>query len=175
MGDYAGAIADYDEALNRTARSAAALLYHGRGGARHAAGDFDAALADYNRALELDPGLCAVYVSRGHARYHRRDPLGTQDYRMAFRLDPRLAASEIVRVLVQDLGRDPEAVLTNCRKHIRINPDDLVAYARRGLTRLLRGEDAEAQADFREVLRRGPEWSEVIRLLADEANRRRMP
>jgi hypothetical protein len=92
---------------------------------------------------------------------------------MAFRLDPRLAAAEIVRVLLEDLARDPEAVQTNCRKHLRINPDDLVAYARRGLTRLLRGEGAEAEEDFRELLRRGPEWSEVLRHLIDEANRRR--
>jgi tetratricopeptide (TPR) repeat protein len=154
-------------------RHAAAPLHHGRGGARHALGDFSGAIADYNRALELDPGLTAAYISRGHARYHRRDPLGIQDYRMAFRLDPRLAASEVVRVLLLDLGRDPEAVLINSRKHIRINPGDLVAYTRRGLTRLLRGEVSEAEEDFREVLRRGPEWSDVLGLLIDEANRRR--
>src|SRR5262249_48462383 len=141
--------------------------------ARHAAGDFAGAIADYGRAIELDPGLCVAYISRGHARYHRRDPLATLDYGIAFRLDPRLAASEIVRVLFRGLGRATADVLASCGKHIRINPGDLVAYARRGLTRLLQGRGAEAEEDFGEVLRRGPEWSEILRLLIDEATSRR--
>ena len=173
LGDYPGAVADYDEALHRAPRSAAAPLYHARGGARHAAGDIAGALADYNQALELDPGLCAAYISRGHARYHRRDFLGTNDYRMAFRLDPRLTAAEIIRVLLEGLRRDPEDVLENCRKHIRINPGDLVAYARRGLTLLILGRDEEAAQDFDQVLRRGPEWKGLLRLLIGEAERRR--
>jgi hypothetical protein len=92
---------------------------------------------------------------------------------MAFRLDARLAAAEIVRVLLQDLGRDAEAVLENCRKHIRINPGDLVAYARRGLTLLLLGREIEAEQDFQQVLRRGPEWGGPLRLLIAEATHRR--
>ncbi len=63
-------------------------------------------------------------------------------------------------------------MLENCRKHIRINPDDLVAYARRGLTLLLQGRDAEAEADFQQILRRGPEWQGPLRLLIDAARRR---
>jgi tetratricopeptide (TPR) repeat protein len=155
-----------------TPRHAAAPLYHSRGGARHAAGDFAGAIADYNQALELDPGLCSGYISRGHARYHRRDPLATKDYTMAFRLDARLTASEIVRVLLQDLRRDAGAVLENCRKHVRINSGDLVAYARRGLSLLLQGRDAEAAQDFEQILSRGPEWAGHLQLLIEQARRR---
>jgi tetratricopeptide (TPR) repeat protein len=173
LGDYRGAVADYDEVLRLIPREAAAIACHGRGGARHAAGDFVGAIADYNQALELDPGLCAAYLSRGHARYHRRDPLATSDYRMAFRLDRRLAAAEIVRVLIRDLRGDAGAVLENCRKHIRINPGDIVAHARRGLTLLLQGRDAEAEPDFQQVLRLGPAWAGPLHLLIDEAARRR--
>ncbi len=158
--------------MRRTSRPAAAPLFHGRGGARHAAGDFAGAIADYNAALEIDPTCCAAYISRGHARYHRRDPHGLDDYRMAFRLDARLAATEIVRVLLQDICRDSRAVLENCRKHIRINPEDLVAYARRGLTSLLEGRVVEAEQDFQQVLRLGPEWAGPLRLLINEASRR---
>ena len=173
LGDYPGAVADYDDALRLTPQRAAAPLYHGRGGARHAAGDLAGAIADYDRALELDPGLCAAYISRGHARYHRRDPLGISDYRIAFRLDAGLAATEIIRALIEDLRRDPDAALENGRKHIRINPDDLVAYARRGLTLLLQGRDVEAEEDFQQVLTRGPEWGGPLGLLIDEATYRR--
>ncbi len=94
---------------------------------------------------------------------------------MAFRLDARLAASEIIGVLLRDLRNYVGAVLEACRKHIRIDPGDIVAYARRGLTLLLQGRDAEAEADFRQVLTLGPGWSGPLHLLADEARRRRSP
>ena len=64
-------------------------------------------------------------------------------------------------------------MLENCRKHIRINPGDLVAYARRGLTLLFLGRDTEAEQDFQQVLRRGPEWDGPLRLLIHEAERLR--
>jgi tetratricopeptide (TPR) repeat protein len=173
LGEYQGAVVDYDEALRLTPREAAAPVYHSRGGARHAAGDFAGAIADYNQALEIDSGLCVAYVSRGHARFHQRDRLAANDYRTAFRLDPRLAAAEIVRVVAADLKRDPASVLENCRKHLRIHAGDFVAHARRGLTLLLQGNDSAAEQDFQEWLRLAPEWKDQLRLLIDEAQRRR--
>ena len=70
-------------------------------------------------------------------------------------------------------GGSTESVLENCRKHIRINPGDLVAYARRGLTLLLQGRDPEAEAGFQELLRAAPEVRSLLRLLIEEAQRRR--
>ena len=71
------------------------------------------------------------------------------------------------------MRRDAEAVLENCRKHIRINPADLVAYARRGLTLLLQDRHDEAEQDFQQALSLGPEWGGPLRLLIDEATHRR--
>src|SRR5262249_8109334 len=133
--------------------------------------DFAGAIADYNRALEIDSGLCVAYVSRGHARFHKRDRLAANDYRTAFRLDARLAASEIIRIVAADLKRDPGAVFENCRKHIRIQPGEFSAFGRRGLTRLLQGKESEAELDFQEWLRLAPDWKNDLQLLIDEAMR----
>jgi hypothetical protein len=56
---------------------------------------------------------------------------------------------------------------------LRIYPDDIVAYARRGLTLLLQDKEAEADRDFHEILRRSPEWKETLDLLLEILRRRR--
>ena len=100
---------------------------------------------DYNnrgvvrQALGLDPSWCVAHISRGNAHYHSRDGLASADYEAAFRLDP-------------------EAVLKSCRTHLRHDPDDIMAYARRGLTLLWLGRDADAGPDFDRMRQLEPEW-----------------
>src|SRR5262249_50685028 len=139
LGDLDGALADYDQVLRLIPRQAAAPVYHLRGGVRINQRRFREAIADYECALEIDPHLCMVYISRGNARYHLRDLACRDDYRTALRLNPLAAADEIVRMLVNDLQTDAAAVLENCRKHVRICPEDIVAQVRRGLSLWLLG------------------------------------
>jgi tetratricopeptide (TPR) repeat protein len=144
-GDLNGALADVEQALRDLPADEAAAAYHCRGGIRALQNDFTGAVADYDRALALEPDNVCFYVSRGNARYHLRDRRGVIDYRMAFRLDPDSAASEVSRALT---ALDAADVLRNCDKHLRLNDRDALAYARRGLTLLLMGREVEAEADF---------------------------
>jgi tetratricopeptide (TPR) repeat protein len=168
-GDRSGAIADFDRAVQLTSRHAAAPIYHNRGAAR--SGDFDGAIADFNQAITIDPLYCVAYISRGNARYHQRDPGCQADYRMAFLLDARLAAREIIRVIAVGVRCDLESVLDGCRSHLRLNASDVVARARRGLTLLLLGREAEAEPDFRQIRLQSPEWEHPLQLLVQEAKR----
>jgi tetratricopeptide (TPR) repeat protein len=171
LGDLDGAAADYDQALRLVPRPAAAPVYQLRAGVRFRQRRFAGAVADCDRALERDPGLCLAYISRGNARYHLRDLGGLADYRAAFALDPWAAAADVIRFLADDVREDSAAALENCRKHLRICPDDVVAYARRGLTRFLLGQAAEAAKDFEEALRRSPDWRDHLELLIETARR----
>jgi tetratricopeptide (TPR) repeat protein len=170
-GDLEGSLADFDRLLGLLPERVAPPVYHRRGGVHFLRHDFTAAVADFSRALALDPRFCLAYISRGNTRYHLRDPGGAEDYRVAFRLDRELAASDIIRFLRADLREDVDAVLENCRKHLRIRPDDVVAYARRGLTLLMMGREAEAEADFEQIALRGvdAEWQHYLRALIDAA------
>lgn len=147
-GDLEAALADFNQALEQNPAQGLAAIYHGRGGVRVLQNDFAGALADYDQALSLEPERYLFYISRGNARYHLRDPRGVLDYRMAFRLDADGAAREFVRILATDVQRDAEAVLDNCNKHLRLSDRDVQAYARRGLTLLHLGRDAEAAPDL---------------------------
>jgi tetratricopeptide (TPR) repeat protein len=148
LGDLAGALADLDGAQVLTAPERAGPIHHLRGGVKVLQSDFRGAIAEYDRALALEPANVVYLLSRATARYHFRDPRGVIDYRTAFRLNPRQAAQEMLRVLVESVRPDPEAALTNCNKHLRISGHDALAYARRGWTLVLLGREAEAEADL---------------------------
>ncbi len=77
-GDIAGAIVEFDRALNVDPKLAEAYL--NRGKAKRASGDLDAAIADYEIACDLSPQLAAnnrditeAYLNRGYARSNRLD------------------------------------------------------------------------------------------------------
>jgi tetratricopeptide (TPR) repeat protein len=162
------AVADFDQALAEQPAHGLAAIYHGRGGVRVLQNKFAEALADYEQALSLEPDNVCYYISRANARYHKRDVRALQDFRLAIRLDAEGAAREVLRIVTADARRDAELVLENCTKHLRISARDVLANARRGLTLLLLGRQAEARPDLERVsdllpdLR--PHWRRLVEL-----------
>jgi tetratricopeptide (TPR) repeat protein len=72
--------------------SAFAPYYNNRGLAREAKGDHDGAIADYSRAIELDPKQPRVYINRGFAKQAKGDVDGAiADYNRASELAAKLA------------------------------------------------------------------------------------
>jgi tetratricopeptide (TPR) repeat protein len=58
-----------------------AVDYYNRGNAEKAKGDLDGAIADYTRAIELDPRSADAYFNRGNAKKAKGDLDGaTADY-----------------------------------------------------------------------------------------------
>ena len=85
-GDYARAIADYDEAIKIHPE---AKFLTNRGDAYQATKDYDRAIADYNEALKLDPKFQRAYNNRGAAWRKKGDRArALQDYAEAVRLNP---------------------------------------------------------------------------------------
>jgi hypothetical protein len=137
-------------------------------------GEFESVLDEFDRATEIHPCDCNGYISRARARYQKGDTGCEEDYRAAFLLDARLAASEIVRGLEADILDDVAYVLVNCRKRLRLDTQDVVARARRGLTLLLLHQDLEAFHDLQQVFLQSPAWRPFLRLLVNEAKQRRV-
>jgi tetratricopeptide (TPR) repeat protein len=148
-----------------TAGKEKASAYLHRGGARALQNDFKAAVADYDEALQLDPSLWVAYVSRGHARYHRRDPGALVDYQSAYLHSPHGTARELLRTLEEAARRDPEDVLANCDQHLRLNPHDVIAHGRRGLTLILLGRQDEAETHLHEVRQLAPGIAKLLDLV----------
>jgi Flp pilus assembly protein TadD len=72
--------------------SAFAPYYNKRGLAREAKGDHDGAVADYNRAIDLNPKDAGAYMNRGFAKQANGDQDGAiADYNRALELAAKLA------------------------------------------------------------------------------------
>ena len=72
--------------------SAFAPYYNSRGLAKEAKGDHDGAIADYVRAIELNPKYAGAYNNRGLAREAKGDHDGAiADYNRALELAAKLA------------------------------------------------------------------------------------
>ena len=59
------------------------------GGAKHKLGDREGAIADFDRAIELNPNHAGAYYNRGSAKSDLGDQAGAEaDRKRAIELDP---------------------------------------------------------------------------------------
>ena len=138
--------------------------------------DYDAAIADYNRTIEINPKFPWSYHNRGIVlgRLKRWDE-AIADYGLAIELDPNYASAYNGRAWANcQLGKFEEA-LPDANKAIELTPNeanflDTRAFAYMGLKRY-----EEALADLNNALKLSQEgWiynrrGELYQLMGDEA------
>jgi len=95
-GDFAAAIADYDEAVKLEPKSARALT--NRGIAHSEKGDAEAAIADFDAAVKRDPRFASAYFNRANAHAAKGEvDRAVADYTAALRYDRRNVNAHIAR------------------------------------------------------------------------------
>jgi tetratricopeptide (TPR) repeat protein len=96
---------------NDIAQNQTAIQFNQAGGAKYQAGDYQGALADYNKAIELDPKLAMGYNNRAFLKNNRlKDYQGAlADYNKAIELDPKYAAAYIV--ILSETGESLKTLL----------------------------------------------------------------
>lgn len=86
-------------------------------------GDLDGAIADYTKAIEIDPRYARAYDNRGSARAKKGDPDGAiADYSKAIELDPRYPLAYIGRGLARSDKGDLDGAISDYSKAIEIDP-----------------------------------------------------
>jgi tetratricopeptide (TPR) repeat protein len=130
------------------------------GNARASKGDFDGAIAQYTRALEIDPKMAAVYNNRGNARASKQDQVGAiADYSDALKLDPAFSEAYANRGLSRALQGDLKGAVDDYSEALRISPRDPTVLANRGIARAKLRDRAGAIEDFeRALLLAPPDW-----------------
>jgi lipoprotein NlpI len=116
-------------------------------------GDLDGALADYNRAIELNPKDAKAYTNRGLVKQARADLDGAlADYARAVELDPKdVLAYYNQGVLKKDRG-DLSGALADYTRAIELDPKFALFYNNRGNVKYDQGLWIEALADYRKAL-----------------------
>ena len=149
-GDYRGAIAEYNKALESDANNFEA--YYRRGEAYYWLNDFQAAIADFDRVLRLNSNNAVVYFYRGYARGELKDyQAAISDYNQAIRLNPNLAEAYNNRGEARRNQGDYQAAISDYNEAIRLNPNYAYAYYNRGLAHRQLGDKQRAIADFQKA------------------------
>jgi tetratricopeptide (TPR) repeat protein len=138
-----------------------------RGIARYNGGNLDGALADFNRAITLDPAHAGAYGNRGYAREDRGDLEGAlADYTKAISLDPNGPPAYVLRGSLRLKNGDMDGGLADFTKAISLDPTDASLFATRGVVRQLKGELDGAIEDFRKAIALDPNNAVAYKSLA---------
>ena len=134
-----------------------ALEYNDRGFHYASKGDYDRAIADYNKAIRLDPKFVLTYNNRGNAYREKGDnDRGIADYNQAMRLDPKDVLAYYNRGnAYYDSGADDRAI-ADFTEAIQIDPKYEFAYVNLGDAYRAKGDYDSAIANYAEAVRLDP-------------------
>jgi len=99
----------------------------------------DDAISDFNKAIELNPGNAAVYISRGTA-YYNQGQIDNAIYDKAIALNPKFAAAYNMRGVAHYKQGNRDKAISDYDKAIELNPEYAVAKKNRDLAYMNRSQ-----------------------------------
>jgi tetratricopeptide (TPR) repeat protein len=121
-------------------------------------GDLDGALADFDRAIELDPKDDAAYYNRAQAKRLKKDAGGAiADYTRAIELGSKNPAAYNNRGNARSENNDRDGAIADYTQAIELKPDYARAYYNRAVTKQAKGDATGADADFKAAEKLDPE------------------
>src|SRR5437667_6407708 len=113
-------------------------------------GDLDGAIADFDRAAELNPKDDAPYYNRAQAKRLKKDTAGAiADYTRAIDLGSTNPAAYNNRGNARAENKDLDGAIADYTRAIELKPDYARAYYNRAVTKEAKGDKTGAEADFK--------------------------
>ncbi|MBI3726193.1 tetratricopeptide repeat protein [bacterium] len=110
--------------------------------------DWDGAIADSSKAIELDPGSSSAWAARAYARLGKGDQhAAVGDTDKALELDPGNADAWATRGACRQKLGDLERAIASFSKAIELDPELVRAWSGRGEARRNRGDNVGAIQD----------------------------
>ena len=133
----------------------AARTYILRGFAYDRKGNLEHSIADFTKAIMLDPKNALAYENRGLAYSAQGEQdRAIRDYDQQLQLEPKNASGYINRGLAYRRKGDVDQAITDYNEAIALDPKSAVAYLNRGLAYEDSGDLDRARADYRTTLTR---------------------
>src|SRR6266481_2455176 len=121
-------------------------------------GDLDGAIADFNRAIELNPNDDAPYYNRAQAKRLKKDTAGAiADYTRAIDLGSTNPAAYNNRGNARAENKDLDGAIADYTCAIELKPDYARAYYNRAVTKEAKGDTTGAEADLKTAKKLDPE------------------
>jgi tetratricopeptide (TPR) repeat protein len=144
----------------RWGQATAAAAYFDRGNAYSEKKDYEEAIANYNKAIKLDPNNDLVYNSRGNANYFKGDyDRAIADYNKAIKLDPNNDVWYNNRGWAYYRKGDYDRAIADYNKAIKLDPDYAAAYNDRGWAYDDKGDHDRAIADYDQAIKLDPDYT----------------
>jgi tetratricopeptide (TPR) repeat protein len=159
-GDFATAEGYWTQILDQYPNNAA--VWSNRGNSRVSQNKLDAALADYNKAVELAPDVTDPYLNRGAAL----EGLGRwedaiADYNRVLEMDPKDAMAYNNRGNAEAGLRQWDKAIEDFKKSADTAPNFAFARANYALALYEIGDQDEAIHQMRNILRKYPKFADV--------------
>ncbi len=127
------------------------MSHNNRGNALSAKGDYQAAIADYDRALQIIPGSYEALTGRGAAQQQLGNySAAVVDYTKALEIAPKSVLILTNRASANE-EIDKNAAFADYTRIIELQPENAEAYARRGVLLVDLNRKTEAINDLRKA------------------------
>ena len=138
------------------------VAFYRRGLAYYAKLDYDHAMEDYNRSIELSPNFAQAFNNRGvifnDRGYFDR---AIQDYDQAIRMNPQYALAIYNRANAYKGKGEFDRAIQDYDQSIKMNPNYAPAFNNRGNAYYGKGEFDRAIKDYDSAVRMNPKYTAV--------------
>ena len=142
-------------------------LYVKRGDANFMSRNFDAAIADFTRAIELDDTQDKAYFGRGMVLARNGQITeGIRDLDVYIKRHPDDSVAYTKRGVRHIWNGDHKSAETDLARAIEINPDNAEAHDDIGVVKAMRGALADAARHFQTTLRLDPGYQKAYHNLS---------
>jgi tetratricopeptide (TPR) repeat protein len=130
-----------------------ALYYSNRGDNYLSSGNYDLAIVEYTKAIDLDPALASLYYNRGLAySIEEKYDLAIDDYTKSIEIDPEYADTYNNRCRIYYLLGKYEKALPDCEKALSLAPNTDYMLDLRASIYVALDRKEEAIKDFEHIL-----------------------
>jgi tetratricopeptide (TPR) repeat protein len=124
--------------------------------------DYRAAIAQFDRAIELNPKYANAYSDRGLAYYDLRDyDKAITDYNRTLDLNPKSGIAYSNRGIVYTDLKQYDKALTDFNRAIDLNSNDAIAHNNRGVVYYSLKQNDRALADYNRSLELNPKYADA--------------